>query len=88
MNLKKSVTILRKLLSAKNTKRKPPVLPILRAFAFIEYHIFLPMAIIAYAENEINILLWMIISINLDRIENHFIGSILIFKLLLRNNFE
>jgi len=46
------------------------------------------MAIIAYAENEINILLWMIISINLDRIENHFIGSILIFKLLLRNNFE
>ena len=46
------------------------------------------MAIIAYAENEINILLWMIISINLDRIENHFIGSILIFQLLLRNNFE
>ena len=40
------------------------------------------------AENEINILLWMIISINLDRIENHFIGSILIFQLLLRNNFE
>ena len=38
-----------------STKRKPPVLPILRAFAFIEYHIFLPMAIIAYANLEINI---------------------------------
>jgi len=29
------------------------------------------MAIIAYAENEINILLWMIISINLDRKSFH-----------------
>ena len=33
--------------------------------------IILPMAIIAYAENEINILLWMIISINLDRKSFH-----------------
>ena len=32
---------------------------------------FLPNGIIAYAENEINILLWMIISINLDRKSFH-----------------
>ena len=41
------------------------------------------MAIIAYAENEINILLWMIISINLDRKSFHRHICISSFKMII-----